>query len=208
MSKRQVNESIADKPSINFQIERQLKKHDPETQTRILDALEAVKNAGEQGIAVADWANHIRTLYPDSDFSIGDLLKTVVANFKCCVDRVGDKRYGWHEEDRDGGADVPQGVQQSIDSQMRVTKIAMNAMKQLGEFTAVELASEIASKTGMPISSAIGFAQHIIKQFIGGTLATIGNDRYKVKSEKPKTADDQVNALKDLLRKSGLGPRD
>ena len=205
---KKLKESIADKPSINFQIERQLKKHDPAMQTRILDALEAVKNAGADGIAVADWANHIRSLYPDEDFSVGDLLKTVVGNFKCCVDRVGDKRYGWHEEDRDGGADVPQGVQQSIDAQMRVTKVAMTAMRELGEFTAVDLASAIAQKTGMPISSAIGFAQHIIKQFIGGTLATIGNDRYKIKSDRPKTADDQVNALKDLLKKSGLGPRD
>lgn len=208
MPKHQVNESIADKQSVNFQIERQLKKHDPETQTRILDALEAVKNAGSSGISVQDWANHIRKLYPDGDFSVGDLLKTVVSNFKCCVERLGDKLYGWTEEDHDGGAEVPQGVQQTIDAQMRITKIAMNAMRELGEFTAVDLASEIARKTGMPISSAIGFAQHIIKQFIGGTLATIGNDRYKVKNEKPKTADDQVNALKDLLRKSGLGPRD
>ena len=37
-------------------------------------------------------------------------------------------------------------------------------------------------------------------------MATIGNDRYKVKSEQQKKSDEHVDELKDLLRKSGLGP--
>ena len=203
---RKLRESISDRPSINFQIERELKKHDPAMQTRILDALEAVKDAGPDGISVKDWASRIRMLHPDEDHPVADLLRAVVGKFTCCIERLGDKRYGWAENDNDAGAAVPQGVQDAMGDQVRLTSIALKTIRELGEFTLVELASAIARKTGMPISSAVGFAQHIIKQFIGGTLATIGNDRYKVKSEQQKKSDEHVDELKDLLRKSGLGP--
>jgi len=199
-------ESISDRPSINFKIERELKKHDPAMQTRILDALEAVKDAGPDGITVKEWANRIRMLHPDEDHPVADLLRAVVGKFDCCIERLGDKRYGWAENDNDAGAAVPQGVQDAMGDQVRLTSIALKTVRELGEFTLVELASAIARKTGMPISSAVGFAQHIIKQFIGGTLATIGNDRYKVKAEQKKTSDEHVDDLKDLLRKSGLNP--
>lgn len=208
MVKRTVTESISDRPSINFRIERELKKHDPAMQTRILDALEAVKDAGPDGISVKDWADAIKMLYPDDEHPVADLLRTVVGKFSCCIQRLGDKRYGWVENDNDAGAAVPQGVEDAMGDQVRLTSIALKTMRELGEFTVVELASAIARKSGMPISSAVGFAQHIIKQFIGGTLATIGNDRYKVKGEQKKTASDHVAGLKDLLRKSGLGSQD
>ena len=206
MVKHTLLESISDRPSINFQIERELKKHDPAMQTRILDALEAVKDAGPDGISVKDWAIRIRMLHPDEDHPVADLLRAVVGKFGCCIERLGDKRYGWVENDNEAGAAVPQGVQDAMGDQVRLTSIALKTIRELGEFTLVELASAIARKTGMPISSAVGFAQHIIKQFIGGTLATIGNDRYKVKSEQKKTSDEHVDDLKDLLRKSGLNP--
>jgi len=206
--KRKLRESISDRPSINFQIERELKKHAPAMQTRILDALEAVKDAGDEGISVKEWADRIRMLHPDDDHPVADLLRAVVGKFGCCIERLGDKRYGWSEKDNDAGAAVPQGVQDAMGDQVRLTSIALKTIRELGEFTLVELASAIARKSGMPISSAVAFAQHIIKQFIGGTLATIGNDRYKVKGEEKKSAADHVAGLKDMLRKSGLGPED
>jgi len=205
---KKLRESISDRPSINFQIERELKKHAPAMQTRILDALEAVKDAGSDGISVKDWADRIRMLHPEDDTPVVDLLRTVVGKFGCCVQRLGDKRYGWVETDNEAGAAVPQGVQDAMGDQVRLTSIALKTMRELGEFTADELAAAVARKSGMPIPSAVAFAQHIIKQFIGGTLATIGNDRYKVKGEQKKNAADHVAGLKDLLRNAGLGPSD
>ena len=199
-------ESIADKPSINFQIERALKAHEPAMQTKLLDTLELVKDAGEAGIAVADWAAKIRQLYPDEEFSIGDLLKTAVKEFGCCVKRVGDKRYGWTEEDDTTPVDADPMTRAAMGGQMQIAKITMDAMKQLGEFTAEELGAAVARATGMPASVATQYAQSVIDQFAGDTLSKVG-DRYKIRAVKTKTASDHVADLKNILKNAGLGPK-
>lgn len=199
-------ESIADKQSVNFQIERALRAHEPAMQTKLLDALELVKAAGTTGVAVGEWAAKIKQLYPDEDFSIGELLKTAVREFGCCIKRLGDKRYGWTEEDDTTPVTADPATRAAMGGQMQIAKITMDAMKELGEFTAEELGAAVAGKTGMPTAVAIQYAQSVIDQFTGDTLSKVGN-RYKIRAMKSKSSTDHVSDLKDIIRRAGLGPK-
>ena len=205
MSRYSLTESIADKQSVNFQIERILRAHEPAMQTKLLDALELVKDAGTTGVAVADWAAKIKQLYPDEDFSVGELLKTAVKEFGCCVKRLGDKRYGWTEDDNTPVTADP-ATRAAMGGQIQIAKITMDAMKELGEFTAEELGVSVAGKTGMPTAVAIQYAQSVIDQFTGDTLSKVGN-RYKIRAMKSKSSTDHVTDLKDIIRRAGLGPK-
>jgi hypothetical protein len=205
MTRYSLIESIADKQSVNFQIERILRGHEPAMQTKLLDALELVKDAGTSGVAVGEWAAKIKQLYPDEDFSIVDLLKTAVREFGCCIKRLGDKRYGWSEEDDTALVTADPATRAAMSGQMQLAKITMDTMKELSEFTAEELGTAVADKTGMPAAVAIQYAQSVVDQFTGDTLSKVGN-RYKIRSVKTKTASDHVTDLKDIMRRAGLSP--
>lgn len=206
MTRRRVEESISDKPSVNSEIEKLLKDHDPSEQTRILDALEALKNAGDSGLTPTDWASKVKELHPDGDFSMKDLLKNVVLKFKCCVQRAGDKLYVWNDEERELG-DVDPSVANAIRGQVQLASISMQLMRDLGEFTIPQLATKIHDRTGLPLSSSTEFAHHLVNQFQGGMLTPIGDGKYRINVEKKKTTDDHMADLKDILKNAGLGPK-
>lgn len=206
MTNRSLNESISDKPSINAQIEKLLQAHDPAQQTRMLDALEALKNAGDAGLSPTEWANKVKELHPDEDFSMKELLKGVVTNFKCCVQRAGNKLYVWNDEDRDIG-DVDPMVAGAIKGQVQLASISMQLMRDLGEFTIPQLATEIHDRTGLPLSASSEFADHLVNQFRGGMVEPIGDGRFRVNIEKKKTSDDHIADLKDILKNAGIGPK-
>lgn len=206
MTNRLIIESISDKPSVNAQIEKLLKAHDLAQQTRILDALEALKNAGDSGLNPTEWANKVKELHPDGDFSMKDLLKGVVTNFKCCVQRAGDKLYVWNDEDRTIG-DVDPMVAGAIKGQVQLASISMQLMRDLGEFTIPQLATQIHDRTGLPLSAASEFADHLVNQFHGGMVEPIGDGRFRVNVEKKKTSDDHIADLKDILKNAGIGPK-
>lgn len=197
-----LSETVADRPSTNIRIERLLQQHDRAAQTRILDALEAVKHAGPEGLSVQAWADAVRQLHPEENYSLKDLLKTVAREFGCCVRRVAEKTYGWDESDRDI-ADVSPEVRAAVGSQIALTHAAMAAMRQMGEFSRDELAARLARATGMPPEQAALYAEHVIGQFVGGTLERIGPDRYRVVAEPRPTTDDHIANLKDIARRAG-----
>lgn len=202
-----VNESISDKPSVNAEIEKLLRGLDPSEQTRTLDALEALKNAGDAGLSPTEWADKVRMLHPDGDFSMKDLLKSVVTKFKCCVQRAGDKLYVWNDDERDLG-DVPPEVAGAIRGQVQLASTSMEIMRRLGEFTLPQLATEIHTRTGLPLSAASEFADHLINQFHGGMVTPIGDGKFKVNVEPKKTADDHMDDLRNILKNAGLNPGD
>lgn len=207
MSELPLIESISDKPSINAQIEKLLAKHDPATQTRLLDALEALKNAGPDGLSPNDWASAVKLLHREGDYSMKDLLTTVAKEFKCCVRRVGTGMYAWDDSDRELG-DLPPGLDAAMHGSIQLSDIGMKAIEELGEFTISELAANISAKTGMPQQAAEAFAEHLVQQFMGGTITSTGDGKFKVNAEKSKTSADHMADLKSLLRNAGLGPKD
>lgn len=201
---RKLEESISDKPSINAEIEKQLKLFDPAQQTRILDALESLKNAGDAGLSPTEWAAKVKELHPDGDYSMKDLLKSVVTQFKCCVQRAGDKLYAWNEEER-GLGDVNPEVANAVRGQVQLTSTSMQLIRDLGEFTIPQLASQIHSRTGLPLTTATEFADHLVNQFHGGMITPIGDGRFKVNAEPTKTTDDHMDDLRNILKNAGLG---
>lgn len=202
---KNIAESISDKPSVNAEIEKVLNAHDPAEQTRMLDALEALKNAGDTGLSPTEWAAKVQELHPDGGFSMKDLLKGVVTKFKCCVQRAGDKLYVWNDEDR-GLGDVDPAVAGAIKGQVQLASISMEIMKRMGEFTIPSLATEISSRTGLPLSAASEFADHLVNQFRGGFITPTTDGRYKINVEKKKTSDEHIADLKNILKNAGLNP--
>ena len=196
------NESISDKQAINFQIENILKKYKPAEQTRILDALEALQQAGKNGLSPADWAAKVKELHPDNDFKMSDLLSNTVKNFQCCVKRLGPGIYAWDDSDR-GIEDVSPETRDALSSQIRLSNLVLQVMTHMGEFTLPDVAQTISQRTGMPLNMASEYAKHIIDQFRGSKISDLGNGEYKVNVEPKNTADDQIANLKRL---AGLGP--
>lgn len=199
MPRKSVTESIADSPTMNHRIERALKNLAPADQTRTLDALEAVKNAGTNGITPSAWAAAVKSLHPDDDFNMPELLKSTVRNFGFVVKRIGDKLYAWSEEDTNDDDYDPDTVA-AVRGQVGLSKMAVQAMKDLGEFDKNDLGKSISSMTGMPIEAATEYADHVMGQFIGGMLEKIAPGRYRVKAEEPKTAADHMAMFRDMLK--------
>jgi hypothetical protein len=136
-----------------------------------------------------------------------DLLKSVVTQFKCCVQRAGDKLYVWNDEERDLG-DVPPEVAGAIRGQVQLASISMQLMRDLGEFTIPQLATQIHDRTGLPLATASEFADHLVNQFHGGMVTPIGDGKFKVNVEPKKTADDHMDDLRNILKNAGLNPGD
>lgn len=203
MKKRTLKESVADKAVVNKKIEKVLKNFSPAEQTRYLDALEAVKNAGPNGISPVDWGKAIVDLHPTNDYNLTELLKSTVKNFGFVVKRIGEKLYAWIESD-DENLNVDPATADAISKQLVLGKTAVRIMKELGEFSKEEFGNAIADHTGLPLAQAVFYAEHIMNQFMGGMIEKVGQDRYKVKIEEPKTSDDHINDLKKLLRNAGL----
>src|SRR5574343_239347 len=201
-SKKSIKDSVADRPSTNIRIERLLSDRSKDEQIRILDALEIVKDRGPSGITVSEWADLVRQLHPEEDYSLKDLLRSVVKDFGCCVKRIGDKQYGWDESDRDIAQVSPQ-MQQAVHGQIEMTSAAMALIREMKRFTKNELASRLASATGMPNQYAVMFADHVLSQFVGGTLKRVGPDTYEVIDEKKPTNQDSVDALKNIAKNAG-----
>lgn len=202
MQMKKVTESIADSPTMNHRIERALKALAPADQTRTLDALEALKNAGPTGISPSAWATAVKSLHPDEGYNISDLLKSTVRNFSFVVKRIGDKLYAWSEKDEGNDGYDPQTVA-AVKSQVDLSKIALDAMKELGEFSLEDLGKVISLKTGMPSDAAIEYANHVMGQFIGGMLQQVSPGRYRVQADEPKTAADHMAMFRDMLKDVG-----
>lgn len=202
--KAKVSETIADRSSTNIRIERSLKKRSIEEQMRILDALEIVKDRGAAGITVSEWAFLVRSLHPEEDYSMKDLLKMVVLDFNFCVRRIADKTYGWDESDRDLATITPQ-IRAAVGNQIQLTSLMMQMMKEMREFSRDGLAHRLANMTGMPLETAGQFADHVIRQFVGGFLTSIGFDSYRVTQEFKPTTSDSVDMLKNLASNPSKG---
>lgn len=201
---KKIKESIADHQETNIKIENVLKQFETYQQTQMLDALETVKNAGENGILASDWVKAVKRLHPEDNLNVVDLIKTVIRNFGFVIKRISDKTYKW-VEDINSLNDDPE-MMSMISGQVELGKIAVDSMKQLGEFSKEELGASIANKTGMPVTQAVSYADHVMQQFMGGMLEKVSANRYKVKTEPVKTSLDYIEDLKALLKNAGLDP--
>lgn len=54
---------------------------------------------------------------------------------------------------------------------------------------------------------AMAYVEHWVSQFLGGKIEKIGQDRYRIHVERPKSAEDHVQSLRDLINKVGKGDR-
>ena len=203
MKLRHLRENVSHDPKINDQIEAAIAAFPKSVQTQLLDALDALKMAGEQGLSPQEWAAKVRELHPD--VNLAELLKATVKAFPFAVDRIGDRQYGYRE-DALGGIDA--GTKAAMKSQVRLASEVMRAMEAMGEFSLDDIAQRIASMTGMPEEQAARYAEHVINQFQGGKIQMVGPDRYAVHGAERKSSEQHVQDLKDLIKRAGLGNAD
>mgnify|MGYP006268762855 CR=1 FL=1 len=204
MRLKQITENVADDPRINSKIDAALAAFDDAKQTQLLDALDALKMAGEAGLSPQEWAVNVKKLYPDEAIDLADLLKTAVKTFPFAVARIGDRRYGWRE---DALAAVDPNKAAAFKSQVRLAGETMKAAEELGEFTTAALAMKLHQQLGMDAMQAMAYVEHWVSQFLGGKIEKIGQDRYRIHVERPKSAEDHVQSLRDLINKVGKGDR-
>ena len=91
-----------------------------------------------------------------------------------------------------------------VEHPIMLAGMVMQAMTELGEFTQEDLASRIASMTGMDPTQADTYAEHVISQFLGGKVEAMGPDRYRINAETNKTAADHVQDLKNMIKNAGI----
>jgi hypothetical protein len=82
----------------------------------------------------------------------------------------------------------------------------MQLMRNLGEFTIPQLATQIHDRTGLPLAASSEFAEHLVNQFHGGMVTPIGDGKFRVNVEKNKTTDDHMDDLRNILKNAGLKP--
>jgi hypothetical protein len=195
-----VAESVSDDNSINNEIEKLLQAFPADEQTRLIDALDLLKNAGKTGISVAEWVGQLRGLHPEAD--VATSLKSVAKTFTCCVKRVGHKRYGWIETpvERPGIDDVDPATRAAVSAQVGLTYDALAAMRAMGEFGKDDLLNWLAGR-GLRGHHAAMYADHLVVQF-GAVPA--GPGRYRIPAEEPTTNAGSM----DFLRSLAANPRD
>jgi len=199
MKLRHLRENISLDPKINDKIEAALAAYPKAVQTQLLDALDALKMAGEAGLSPSEWAAKVSELHPG--VNMAELLKTAVKLLPFAIERIGDRRYGYRENML-GGVDPMMAA--AVRSQVKLAGMAMEAMAELGEFTTGDLADRIAGMTGMPAEQAQAYAEHFIAQFLGGRVTPMGDDRYRVNMDPHKSAADHVQDLKDMIKRAGI----
>ncbi len=203
-----LTESISEDPAINRKIVAVTDRHSPEEQTKILDALEGVKDAGTKGISASDWATHVRNLHPDPDFKVGAFLTNVVKEFAFVIKRLAPKLYGWVETAPNDDDDIDPAMKHAVRSQVDLTYDILETMREMGEFTKTDLIARVGqSMPQVPRQQAAQFVDHLLGQF-AASLQKIGPDRYRMKPEKPNTTGDSMNRFRDIANRYGAAPDD
>jgi hypothetical protein len=193
-------ESTSTNTDINKEIEDGLNDLDAETQVVAVDALDALKAAGHEGLSVPEWIAKVRKLHPDAD--VLGALKQVAKRFGSCVERVGDKRYGWVERtaaERNLDNLDPM-TKTAIKGQVTLTYDALAMMRDRESFTKADVVSWLTGR-GMPQSQSAMYADHLLTQF--GAIPA-GAGRFELPKEKAHTKDDSMS----LLRSFATTPRD
>lgn len=206
-----INESVSPNPETNNQIEYFLSEYDQATQTVLIDALDALRLAGDAGLTVDAWAEKLKELHGDLDtMEIMNALRNAAKTFTFCVKRIGDRHYAWYEmpipepeaAEDNHEEELPPEVKQAVGAQVGMAHSTLSLMREKGTFTVAEIAADVARLMGLPAEVADAYARHLIDQ-MPRSFETLGNDRFRYVEEKRQTTDDHMSFLRDIARKGG-----
>ena len=198
-----LNETIADEPETNAQIEELLDNFPSHLRGIALDALDILKIAGDEGISVSEWADSIRQIHGDSDVKLNQLLKMVVTSFPFCVKKIAPKEYVWQLPGSNDDLNDPDQTDPTNTSMMNdmigLTHATLNFIKTMGIFTADALAEALAASENIGRNHADAFVQQFLDHF-SGMLIKDGK-RYRMKQESLNTREKTMDMFRDLVSK-------
>jgi hypothetical protein len=223
----QLVEHMADSEALNHEIISVLARFDKAHQSLIVSGLEMIKDAGPEGITVADWIQRMKSIYGGAhaampsymkssqqrELSRDELQKTfqdMGLNFKFCLRKEpiegapGKFRWFWNEEAPaprgrvdDDLADVPQEVKDGAAMQVQLTSMITDKMKQAGTFTAAAITAEISRQTGMQPQMVGMLVQHTIDA-LRSNVQSLGGGSYRWAEAQKKKFSDYIGAWKDM----------
>jgi len=192
-----LNESVADDPHTNSEIERRLDELPSEMRTSVLDALDVLKSAGHTGLTVSQWAERIRQINGDSEMPLADVLKTTVKHFPIVVKKLASKTYAWEVVKSADDEDFDPEMMSAVGSQVELTHMALAFMKSKPEgFTVYDLKTNF-ENNGVPHEIVDSFVDHLINHFHG--MLVKQGDRYKMKPEASPTRGETMQSFRDMV---------
>lgn len=198
-----LNESISQDPATNAKIEELMVGMEPERQSKYLTALEALQNAGRDGLTGKEWvASYKKMRLPDIE---ADASATVVTCarmfFGTVVEKIGGSladgdRYRWII---DGTSDVPQDLRNAIEKHVNLTSELMKHAQNAESFSQRSLA-RVAMRVGLDSNTAMLAAITFLNHHPGMFTALGGGD-YEIKEEfrkKKMSKGDYSQMFKDI----------
>lgn len=208
-----LNESITEDPAINDLITQSLADLPASEQSKYLDALETLQNAGKAGLTGGEWMAAYRQLR-GQDPAAKDVLTTCARFFMGQVIRKVGLKYIWdvenvaYEDDEE-----PTPLEQAVSGHVDITYELISYAKQMGTVTVKNLARVITNRTGMTDPT---MSQQMALQFLDsqrGNFRAIGNDTYEYEDGDRRTgpAGQKVNysqMFKDMAASAKPGMDD
>lgn len=210
-----LNESVADDEAINLIIERELAALPAVEQSKYIDALEVLKNAGTMGLDGRAWVAAYRNLRDDADAP-----KTVAACahmfFELVVRKTGSK-YVWSESIGDAPEDYQDdpihdpAIQAAVSGQVNLTYELLAYCRQM-ETVNIRSLSRIVSNRVPSMDATM--AQQVALNFLDahrGMFKSIGNDEFEVHdldARQPKGSTNYSQMFRDIANGASNQPKD
>lgn len=193
-----LNESVADSPEVNAEIERRIAGKSDDEKVVMRDALDVLKDAGTGGLTPKEWAAGVRAIHGDPEMSMGDVLKSVTRELNNVVSRTDAGRYVWMSgEGVAGASDTEVDL---VGQQVGAAHDAIKIMQEMPSFTRQSLARMFVSRLAMPGPNAVVFAQHMIDQ-MQGSLEKVA-DGYRMKKGVEASRDGNMQMFRDIVSKA------
>ncbi len=190
-----LNESIADDPYTNEEIERRLAQFPESGRPIVRDALEIVKNAGRP-LLPNEWVRQLQSLYPTlNPDDLREMTSTIPTLFNNLVRRNGGSVQWIKAHDMEDDPGVDDMTRSAVDTQVRMLYMAKEIARE--PFNVVTLGQELSRRTGVPSPVTTLLAQNFVDQF-RSMLEPVGNGMYRMVDEKPTTTDDSMSLLRSL----------
>ena len=216
-----LNESFTDDPKLNADIERNLALLPTGSQPIVMDVLETIYNAGQNGISVDDVVEQVKQLniheptgeYGELKAGVTAIVRHLLTSKRSIFSNKERGGFGDFIEQRNGkffwkstrndmdlDTEVDPQTRAAVGSQVELTSKALEAMRMLtrtsGLFTERDLARYLVNHVNVPKEMAINFANHVIGQF--RSMLTKVDGGYALHDETPTTRDDSMKLFRDL----------
>lgn len=204
-----LEESITNDPAINDLITQNLSNLDPAEQTKYLDALETLQNAGRAGLTGQEWMAAYRQLRP-TDPDAKDILPACARLFMGHTLRKEGQKYIWDIDSvayADDEENFPDPLKQAVGAHVDLAYELLAYAREVGEVSIRSLSRTIMNKTGMVDPT---MCQQMALNFLDanrGNFRNLGDGNYAYEDGDrrmgPRGTTNYSDMFKDMANKAG-----